>query len=366
MDRRQFIQVGGVAATGSVLMACGRAAQPDAGVTSPAQVAPILWRMVTSWPSHFPGPGTAAEQLAEMIGRMSGNRLQIKVYPAGDLVSAFEVFDAVSQGTAEMGHSAACYWKGQSEAAQFFAAVPFGMNAQEMNGWLYHGGGLELWHELYASFNLIAFPAGNTGVQLAGWFRNEINSLADLKGLRMRIPGLGGEVLSRLGGVPVNLPVTELLSAMQTGALDAIKWMGPSNDLDFGLHQVANYAYYPGWQEPGTTLECMINQRAFDALPDDLQAIVESACRAINDDMLVDCTTQNQRALEALINAGVQFRQLPDEVIAALRSTSAQVLADLAERDAFTARVYQSYQAFHKGAKRWHQLSEAAFYVARD
>jgi TRAP-type mannitol/chloroaromatic compound transport system substrate-binding protein len=366
MNRRQFVKAGSTAAAAGALAACGGGPAPQAAVADTSAPATRLqWKMVTSWPTNFPGLGAAAARLAEMIGRMSGGRLTVKVYGGGELVPAFEVFDAVSQGTAEMGHAAAYYWKGKAEAAQFFAAVPFGMNAQEMNGWLYHGGGLELWRELYAKFDLVPFPAGNTGVQLAGWFRKEINSVEDLKGLKMRIPGLGGEVLARLGGAPVNIPGAELYTAMQTGALDATEWVGPYNDLAFGLNKVAQYAYYPGWQEPGSTLECTINKRAFESLPDDLQAIVEGACRAVNDDMLADYTAQNHRALETLIKEGTQFRKLPDDVIQALRETSAKVVAEIAAKDEFTTRVYESFQAFRDSARRWHEVSEVAFYAAR-
>ena len=186
------------------------------------------WKMVTTWPKNFPGLGTGANKLAELIGEMSGGRITVKVYGAKELVPAFEVFDAVSRGTAEMGHGAAYYWKGKSEAAQFFSTVPFGMTAQEMNGWLYYGGGLELWTELYAGFDLVPAPAGNTGVQMGGWFNKEINSVDDLKGLKMRIPGLGGEVLKRAGGTPVNLPGGELFTSLQSGAIDATEWVGPT------------------------------------------------------------------------------------------------------------------------------------------
>ena len=193
---------------------------------------------------------------------------------AGELVPAFEVFDAVSSGTAEMGHGAAYYWKGKSEAAQFFASVPFGMNAQELAAWFYYGDGLSLWREVYEPFGLIPAPAGNTGVQMGGWFNKEINGLADLEGLKMRIPGLGGEVLRRAGGTPVNLPGGEIFTALQTGSIDATEWVGPYNDLAFGLHQVARYYYYPGWHEPGTCLEAMFNAEAFAALPEDLRTAI--------------------------------------------------------------------------------------------
>jgi TRAP-type mannitol/chloroaromatic compound transport system substrate-binding protein len=365
MQRRDFLKAGSVATAAGALAACGAPA-PTTATGEAAPAVKLQWKMVTAWPANFPGLGAGAAKVAEMIGRMSGGRLTVKVFGGGELVPPFEVFDAVSAGTAEMGHSGPYYWKGKSEAVQFFCAVPFGLNAQEQNGWLYHGGGLELWRELYAKFNLVPFPAGNTGVQLAGWFRKEINSVEDLKGLKMRIPGLGGEVLARLGGAPVNIPGAELYTAMQTGAIDATEWVGPYNDLAFGLNKVAEFAYYPGWQEPGPTLECMVNKQAFDALPDDLKAIVEGACRAVNDDMLADYTAQNQRALDTLVKEhGVQFRRLPDDVLKALRETSEQVLKELAAKDEFTGRVYASFQAFRESAARWHEVSEVAFYAAR-
>jgi TRAP-type mannitol/chloroaromatic compound transport system substrate-binding protein len=366
MDRRRFLASTAIAGAAGTLAACGGGTAPAVEGGSAAPARRIQWKMVTSWPLNFPGLGTGAAKLAELIGKLSGGRLTVKVYGAGELVPAFEVFDAVAQGTAEIGHSGAYYWKGKSEAAQFFSAVPFGMNAQEMNGWLYHGGGLELWREVYAPFGLVPFPGGNSGPQMAGWFRKPITSIADLKGLKMRMPGLGGEVLQRLGGSPVNIPGADLYTAMQTGAIDATEWVGPYNDLAFGLHNVAKHCYYPGWHEPGTTLECLVNQAAFEALPEDLKAIVEAACRSVNEDMLADYTAQNYRAMEVLEREhGVQFLPLPEDVLAALREASAAVLAELAARDPLSAKVYESFSAFRKGAMRWHEVSEVAFYRAR-
>ena len=243
MQRRAFLT-----GAGAATVALG------AGIKTAEAKPEHKWKMVTTWPKNFPGLGTGAENLATLIGEMSAGRIEITVYGANELVPAFEVFDAVSQGTAEMGHGAAYYWKGKSEAAQFFATVPFGLTAQEQNGWFYYGGGLELWTELYAEFGLVPAPAGNTGVQMGGWFNKEINSVSDLEGLKMRIPGLGGEVLKRAGGTPVSLPGGELFTSLQSGAIDATEWVGPYNDLAFGLYKAAKYYYYPGWHEPGTTL----------------------------------------------------------------------------------------------------------------
>lgn len=362
--RKLLLKLGVGAAAVAGVAACAREAGSPAGAEISAQR--FEWKMVTSWPTNFPGLGVGAQQLAERITSASGGRLTIKVYGGGELVPPFEVFDAVSRGTAEMGHSAAYYWKGKNSAAPFFCAVPFGLNAQEMNGWLYHGGGLELWRELYARFDLVPFAAGNTGVQMAGWFNREITTLDDLRGLKMRIPGLGGEVMARLGVTPVNLPGAEIFTALQSGAIDATEWVGPYNDLAFGLHRVAKYCYYPGWQEPGPTLECMIHRPAWEALPTDLQALVAVCCQSVNDDMLAEYTAQNHRALKTLQDEHkVEFRRLPDVVVQALREASEALLLELAQGDPFTRRVYDSFNEFRNNARTWHALSEVAYYQAR-
>lgn len=361
MDRRQWLRASGLAAVAASLAACSK---PRAG--SMAAAFRAQWKMVTSWPANFPGLGTGAAALAALISEASGGRLTVRVYGAGELVPAFEVFDAVSRGVAEMGHSAAYYWVGKAPAAPFFCAVPFGLNAQEMNAWMYDGGGLELWRELYAGFNLVPFPAGNTGVQMAGWFNREIRSVRDLAGLKMRIPGLGGTVMARLGVVPVNLPGGELFTAMQSGAIDATEWVGPYNDLAFGLHRVAKHYYYPGWQEPGPTMECMINKAAWDALPEDLQALVEACCRAVNQTMLAEFTARNQQALDTLIREhAVDVRQLPADVLKALREAADEALDAIAASDAMARRALDSMRAFRLRAQAWHRISEEAFYEAR-
>lgn len=324
------------------------------------------WKMVTTWPPNFPGVGTGVLRLAKFIEDASNGRLRIKVYAAGELVPAFEVFDTVSRGTAEIGHGAAYYWKGKSEAAQFFTALPFGMNAMEMNGWLYYGGGLELYRELYAGFDLVPFPAGNTGVQMGGWFNKEINSLADLDGLKMRIPGWGGEVLKRAGGTPVNLPGSEIFTALQTGSIDATEWIGPYNDVAFGLHKAARYYYYPGWQEPGPVLECIVNKQAFEELPKDLQTIVEIACSAINDQMTAEYTARNATALEQLRSDGeVELRKFPDDVMTQLRDLTLEVVDELVAKDPVAARINESFSNFRRTVGAWTEISEQAMLDSR-
>ena len=235
------------------------------------------WKLITTWPKNFPGLGYAPETFARYVEEMSGGRLSVRVYGAGEIVPAMEVFDAVSQGVVDVGHGAAYYWKGKIPASVFFTSVPFGMTAQEMNGWLHYGGGLELWEEVYAPYNLVPMTGGSTGVQMAGWFNKELKSIDDLKGLKMRIPGLAGEVFAAAGGTAVTIAGGELYTSMQTGVIDALEWVGPYNDRSLGFHEVASYYYFPGWHEPGAMLEFIVNRDSLDALPDDLQAIVRVA-----------------------------------------------------------------------------------------
>ena len=358
MQRRQFLKNAGFAAVGATAI---NAVAPAIAAES------YQWRMVTTWPKDFPGLGTGANRLAQYITDLSDGRLKVTVYGGGEVVPPLESFDAVSGGTAEMGHGAAYYWKGKTEAAQFFAAVPFGLSAQETNGWVYHGGGQKLWDEVYADFGLKPFLAGNTGVQMGGWFNREINSLADLKGLKMRIPGLGGQVMGEVGATPKLLPGGEIFTSLQSGAIDATEWVGPYNDLAFGFYKVAKFYYYPGWHEPGTALECFVNKAAFEALPKDLQAVVEVACQAANNDMLADFTARNGAALGVLVNEHkVQVKKFPDEVLRALKKVSDDVVADVAGRDSLTRKVHDSFADFRGKVSKWTDLSETAFALARN
>ena len=355
MQRRNFIRQ---------VSALGMA---SAGMAAPALAAKTTaWKMVTAWPRNFPGLGTGAEFLASLINEMSGGELTVKVYGANELVPPFEAFDAVSRGTAQMGHASAYYWKGKQPAAQFFSAMPFGLTAQEMNAWLYHGGGMALWREIYAPFGLVPAAAGNTGVQMAGWFNKEINTVADLKGLKMRIPGLGGEVLRRAGGVPVNLPGGEIFTSLQSGAIDATEWGGPYNDLAFGLYKAAKYYYYPGWHEPGAVLETFINRDALTALPGRLQQVVMNACRVANQDLLADLTAKNNDALEILVTRHkVTLRKLPDEVLIQLREISRQAVAEVAGDSEASRKVHAALAAFRDKVTKWHDISERAYLNAR-
>ncbi len=290
------------------------------------------WNMVTTWPKNYPGLGLAAENLSKYVDEMSNGRMKIKVYGAGELVPAMGVFDAVSQGNVELGHGASYYWTGKVKSSQFYTAVPFGLTAQEINSWIHWGGGQELWEEAYAPFNLIPLAGGNTGVQMAGWFNKEINSLA-----------------------------------LQQGVVDAAEWVGPFNDLTFGFHQVAKYYYYPGWHEGGSTLEIIINKEAYESLPDDLRAIVKYAARAVNQEMLDEYTANNNRALTELVEVhGVELRKLPDDVLVELRKISREVMEEFIEGDEMATKIYNSYEAFKQDVIEYHEISEKAFIEMRD
>ncbi len=359
MQRRDFLKK---TATGTLALGAGL------GMAAVAEAkAEFKWKMVTTWPKNFPGLGTGANNLAKLITEMSGGRIKVKVYGAKELVPAFEVMDAVSRGTAEMGHGAAYYWKGKAPAAQFFSTMPFGMNAQEFNGWIYHGDGQALWDEVYEPFGVLGRPAGNTGVQMGGWFNKEINSLDDLKGLKMRIPGLGGEVLKRLGGTPVNLPGGELFTALTSGTIDATEWVGPYNDLAFGLHKAAKYYYYPGFHEPGTCLEALINRKAYASLPKDLQSIVMNACKVVNQDMLAEYTARNPGAMRQLVEEhGAKLLPFPDDVLKQLHKVSTEVVAEVAAHDELSMKAYKSYTGFLEAVRGFTDVTELAYLRARD
>ena len=325
------------------------------------------WRLVTSWPKNYPGLGMAPERIADLVEEMSDGQMTITVYGAEEQVPAFGVFDAVSSGSHQMGHSGGYFWKGKVPAAQFFTSVPFGLTADEINAWVNRGGGLELWREIYEPFNIYPIPAGNTGTQMFGWFNKEINSLEDVKGLKMRIPGIGGEVLKEAGGIPVTLPGGELFTALQTGVIDATEWVGPYNDLTFGFHQAAKYYYYPGWHEPGPMLELIINLDEWNSLPKHLQVIIETATKAVNQDMLDEYLAKNNQALTELVEVhGVELRRLPDDVIEEFRTISDQILEELAQEDETIAKVYNSYKSFKQDVSEYHKISEDAFIETRN
>ena len=378
MRERQILPLVVVALTGALVAVValwtldrvdssqGDLTQNDAlGLQSAPKV--IEWKLVTTWPKGLPGLGAAPENFARRVNEASGGRLRIKVFGAGEIVPAFEVFDAVSRGVAEAGHGASYYWKGKIPAAVFFTAVPFGMTAQEANGWLHYGGGLALWRELYAPFGVIPYAGGSTGVQMAGWFNTRLNSREDLVGLKMRIPGLAGEVFDAAGGSAVRIAGGEVYTSMQTGVIDAVEWVGPFNDRTLGLMEVGDYYYYPGWHEPGAMLETIVNAEALAALPEDLQAIVRIAARATNTDMLDDFTANNSVSLQILLrDFDTEVLPLPDDVMDALYEQSQIAMQALVDADPMAKKIAASYFAFSEKVRTYHEISERAYLNGRD
>lgn len=356
-NRREFVKTLGLGAAAVSI--------PSVAIAKDKKV--HQWKMVTTWPKNFPGMGTGANYLAKAIENLSGGQIKVKVYGAGELVPALGVFDAVSRGTAQLGHGAAYYWQGKHPATPFFAAVPFGLTATELTSWITYGGGQELWNELYAPFGLQGYLAGNTGVQMGGWFNKEIKTMKDFKGLKMRMPGLGGEVLRKAGATVVNLPGGELFQALKTGAIDATEWVGPYNDLAFGFHKAAKFYYYPGWHEPTAGLECLINKKALSELPKHLQESVRIACEAANQNMFSEFNARNNEALNKLITKHkVQLKAFPDEILTTLNKYSKEVLDEVAKKDALTKKIYKSFLSFKKQSMSYQKVSEQAYTKARE
>ena len=374
MKRRDFLVKAGVGAAAAAaatagIIGCGKEEEkkPEAPKTqeAPAVITKkeIKWRMVTTWPPKLPVLQEGCERLAKRVGEMSDGRLTIQVAAGGELVPALESFQAVSDGTVEVGSGASYYWAGKEPAMQWFAAVPFGMNAQGMSAWFHGGDGLKLWEEAYAPYNLIPRPGGSTGVQMGGWFNKKINTIDDYKGLKMRIPGLGGKVVAKAGGTVVLVPGGEIFTNLERGVIDATEWVGPYHDLRMGFYQAAKYYYYPGWHEPGTYLEYFFNKKAYDELPKDLQAILDAACMEAEAWTLAQFDANNGAALETLIQKhNVEVIQFPAEVLDALRKMALEVTAEEAAKTPMATKVNESFQKFQKVVGTWGTASEMAYY----
>src|SRR4029077_3829140 len=316
------------------------------------------WRMVTSWPKRLPGPGMSGERIAQRIAALSGGRLTVQVAAAGELTPAFEVLDAVGGGVAEMGHTASFYWQGKMPAAAYFTTVPFGLTPGEHVAWVEAGGGQALWDALYAPFGVKPFMGGNTGVCMGGWFRRELKSLDDVRGLKIRSLGLGGEVYRRLGSTPQTTPPGEILTSLQSRGVDAAEFVGPGTDISLGLYRVAPVYYGPGFNKPNGTGECLVSLRAWETLDTESRAIVAHACAAEAGYALSEMERLNAEALAALIEKhGVQLRSFPPEVVAAARTVAADVLGELAARGDMARKVHDSYAAFRDRTAAWSRVS---------
>jgi TRAP-type mannitol/chloroaromatic compound transport system substrate-binding protein len=362
--RRAFLKGAGFALGAGALAACGQG--PRQAERTAGGIRRRSLRMVTTWPKDFPGTGTAAARFAERIGTLSEGAITIRVYAGGELVPALGAFDAVSEGKADFYHGAEYYWQGRSPAFNFFAAVPFGLTAPEAMAWVDHDGGQALWDELSASFNVKPFMCGNSGTQMGGWFNKEINTLADLKGLRIRIPGLGGEVYHRLGATPVTKAGSEIFLALSQGNIDATEWIGPWNDMAFGLHTIAKYYYYPGFHEPGSILSLGVNLDLWKDFSDTEKALFANAAAAENAYTLSEFNAENGRALaDLLAHHNVELRRFPDEVLRAMSRVADDILRELAGADVLTRRVVESFTAARARLAGWSDIADRAFMNAR-
>jgi len=351
MKRRNLISYATVAATSAVAL-------PALSQTEPQQ---IKWRMTTSWPKSLDTLFGGAQKVCDRVAALTNGRFTITPYQAGEIVGGLEVLDAVQQGTVQCGHTPSYYYKGKNPALVFATTVPFGFTAQQQNAWLYHGGGLEAIQKVYADFNTINFPAGNTGAQMGGWFREEINTLADFNGLKMRIPGLGGDVMSKLGVNVQVLPGGEVYLALERGAIDAAEWAGPYDDEKLGLYKAAKYYYYPGWWEPGPTLDVLVNLDAWNKLPKEYQEIFQTAAYEANLNMLAQYDALNGEALPRLIEKGVQLKVFSSEIMQAAENAAFEIYEENASKDGSFKEVYQQWKRFRQQVFNWNKVNELSF-----
>jgi TRAP-type mannitol/chloroaromatic compound transport system substrate-binding protein len=323
------------------------------------------WKMATSWTPALDVLQGNAQRFAKMVEEMSAGRLKIQVYAAGELIPAFGVFDACSQGTLEMYNSAAYYWAGKEAATQWYTGVPFGMDPKGQYNWYYYGDGLKLWEEAYKPFNLVPRPSASTGVQMGGWFRKKINTIADYKGLKFRMPGLGGKVIAKAGATVVLTPGGEIYTALERGVIDGSEWVGPHDDMKLGLHNTARYYYYPGWHEPGTTGEFVFNMKAYQALPVDLQRILDYTATAMHTLEYGEYEAKNIIALHKLrtdFKAKVEITAFPADVLKELRKLAAEVNKEESEKSQIAKKTYESYDKFQAAQLSWDVMTEQAFH----
>ena len=355
MKRREFLKTaaagGAVAALAAPAISQGR----------------IEWRMVTLWPRNLPGPGVAAQRAADRIGALSGGRLTVRLYAAGEIVPAPGAFDAVAQGTADLYHGVPGFWLSKSQAFGFFGSFPFGFTAYEQSAWLTHGGGQALYDELYARFGVKPFNAGNSGPQWLGWFRKEIKSIDDFRGLRFRTSGHGGEMFRRAGASVVSLPAGEIFAALQAGTIDAAEFVGPFSDAPLGLHQIAKNYYFPGVQEPSSAEEIGINLAKWNALPDDLKASVRFACMSMSEETTTEYDTRHPIALAELVSKhGVQVREVPRDLMIAFGTSAGQMMAEFrAHADPMVKKVADSYADFRIRSQAYMMQSYAGNMMSR-
>ncbi|WP_413199157.1 TRAP transporter substrate-binding protein [Nostoc piscinale] len=358
MKRRKILNTAALAtATAATLTACNRSTTSPAVQTG---LPTVRWRMATSWTKSL-GTFIGAKVVSQRVKEMTNGRFTITPFAAGELVPGLQVLDAVQAGTVECGHTSSYYYIGKSPALAFATSVPFGLNAQQQNAWLYHGGGLEAIQKVYTNFNIINFPAGNTGAQMGGWFKKEIKTVADLKGLKMRIPGLGGQVMSRLGVNVQVLPGGEIYLSLDRGAIDAAEWVGPYDDEKLGLNKAAKYYYYPGWWEPGPSLDVLVNLNAWNKLPQEYQQILKAATLEANMNMLTEYDALNGAALSRLIAGGTQLTPYSQEILQAAQRIALEIYEENATKDTNFKQVYEQWKNFRQQVYNWNRVNELSY-----
>lgn len=362
MNRRDFLSGASAGVVVGTVAGYGLATNSTKIVLPVAAPAARELRLVAAWAKDTPGVGPAAERLAKRITDATAGQLTVKVHAPGEIAPAFGSFDAVSSGAAEMYFGPEYYWQGKSKAYNFFASIPLGLTAVELGAWIRFGGGQVLWDELSAGFNIKPLLAGNSGAQMGGWYTKEIHSVEDLRGLRIRMQGIGADAMRRLGAVVAALPGSEILGALETGSIDAAEWIGPWGDLAFGFYKVAKNYYYPGFHEPCAAVTLGINKKLWDELAPEQRGLIEMCAAAENDTLHAEFTANNAEALETLVGQHqVQLRRFPDSVLSSLVKVSDEVLAELASTDDITKRIYDSYMAFRRKAAAWAQVSDRAY-----
>jgi len=350
MDRRSVIKHAGIAG----VLAAGVAPAVH------AQTA-VRWRLASSFPKSLDTIFGAAEVFANAVKAMSGGKFEVSVHAAGEIMPAFGVVDGVQQGSIEMAHTAPYYFFGKDETFAFGCAIPFGLNSRQMTAWQYEGNGLKLMREFYAKYNIVSFPGGNTGCQMGGWYRKEIKSLKDIKGMKMRIGGFGGKVLEKIGGVPQNIPAGEIYSSLEKGTIDAAEWVGPYDDQKLGFNKVAPYYYYPGWWEGGPQLDFFINNKAFDSLSAENKAIVQAAASHAHVTMQARYDVKNPVALKQLVGAGTKLRPFPNDVMNAAYKAAMEFYDELSTKNENWKKIYSDFSAFRKEQNQWFRFTEARF-----
>jgi TRAP-type mannitol/chloroaromatic compound transport system substrate-binding protein len=361
VDRRTFLGRAALGAAGAAGVAAACDGPGEGGAAAVRTQENVQWRLASSFPRHLDALYGSAERLAQKVEQLTEGRFRIRAYPQNELVPALQVLDAAQQGTAQVGHSAGYYYTGKNEALAFDTGMPFGLTSRQQSAWLYEGGGLELMREVYADFNIISFPAGNTGAQMGGWFKREINTVGDLRGLKMRIPGMGGAVMNQLGVTVQVLGGAEIYPALERGAIDATEWVGPYDDEKLGLQRAARFYYYPGWWEPGPSMSFMVNRAAWDRLPAAYQQAFEAAAAYAAQATQMIYDVKNPEALERLVAGGTQLRRFSDEIMNGCAAASRDMLEQLAARDRGYRRIHDAFTAFREDSFRWFGTAEAAY-----